>query len=129
MSCSVVYRTKGPNISLSFCSHCFSLSLHVSSLKEGLDGWTQFPSHLNIPGQERERSRSLVCSCAYLCVLVFGVCVSNTFTDSGLCVKCVTFRAFTLEAAKGIDALSSLAQAWQLLALVYVCKRKKRNTQ
>lgn len=36
----------------------------------------------------------------------------DIFTDSGLNVECVTFWTFTLEAAKGVDALSSLAQAW-----------------
>lgn len=48
------------------------------------------------------------------------MCESNTFTDSGLCVESVASWTFTLEAAKCVDALSSLAQAWQLLALIDV---------
>lgn len=48
------------------------------------------------------------------------MCESNTFTDSGLRVESVASWTFTLEAAKSVDALSSLAQAWQLLALIDV---------
>lgn len=72
MSCCVVCRARGSNASLSFCSQCFFLPLHVSSLNEGLDGWTQFPSNWNLPRQELERNRSPVCSC------VGGVAVKNT---------------------------------------------------
>ena len=39
-------------------------------------------------------------------------CVVRTFTDSGLSVERVTSGTFTLEAAKGVDAISSLAQSW-----------------
>lgn len=56
------------------------------------------------------------------------LCVSNTFTDSGIYVESVASWTFTLEAAKGVDALSSLAQAWQLLALIDVCQREKEST-
>lgn len=66
MSCSVVYGTKRSNISLSFCTRCFFLSPHVSSLNGGLDGWTQFPSHSNVLGQELERNRSASCVCVRL---------------------------------------------------------------
>lgn len=55
------------------------------------------------------------------------MCESNTFTDSGFCVEGVASWTFTLEAAKGVDALSSLAQARQLLALIDVCQREKRK--
>lgn len=44
----------------------------------------------------------------------------DIFTDSGIWVEGVASWTFTLEAAKGVDALSSLAQAWQLLALIDV---------
>lgn len=99
----------------------------MSSLNEGRYGWTQFPFHWNVPGQELERKRSPVCSC--VCEAAQSVCVCVTFTDSGVCVESVASRTFTLEAAKGVDALSALAQAWQLLALVDVCQKEKGNTQ
>lgn len=63
----------------------------------------------------------------WVCIEIH-VCVSNTFTDSGFCVEGVASWAFTLEAAKGVDALSSLAQAWQLLALIDVCQREIKDT-
>lgn len=57
------------------------------------------------------------------------LCASNTFTDSVIYVEGKASWAFTLEAAKGVDASSSLAQAWQLLAFVDVCQREKGNTE
>lgn len=57
MSCSVVYRTKRSNKSLSFC-------------------WTQFPSHWNIPRQELEKNRSPVCSCVCVCLIPSQTLVS-----------------------------------------------------
>lgn len=58
------------------------------------------------------------------------VCADDTFTDSGICVECVAFWTFTVEAAKSVDALSTLAQAWQLLALVdvYHGEKKKKSS-
>lgn len=53
------------------------------------------------------------------------MCVSDTFTHSGVRVQSVASRTFALEAAKGVDAPSSLAQTRQLLALVDVCQRQK----
>lgn len=53
------------------------------------------------------------------------MCVSDTFTHSGVRVQGVASRTFALEAAEGVDAPSSLAQTRQLLALVDVCRRQK----
>lgn len=53
------------------------------------------------------------------------MCVSDTFTHSGVRVQSVASRTFALEAAEGVDALSSLAQTRQLLALVDVCQRQR----
>ena len=44
-----------------------------------------------------------------------------TFTDAGLFVEVVARRTLALEAAEGVDAVPSLAQARQLLALIDVC--------
>lgn len=52
------------------------------------------------------------------------VFVPDTFTHSGVRVQSVASRTFALEAAKGVDALSSLAQTWQLLAFVDVCRQR-----
>lgn len=53
------------------------------------------------------------------------MCVPDTFTHSGVRVQSVASGTFTLEAAEGVDALSSLAQTRQLLALVDVCQRHR----
>lgn len=53
------------------------------------------------------------------------VSVTDTFTHSGVRVQSVASRTFALEAAKGVDALSSLAQTRQLLALIDVCQRQR----
>ena len=70
---------------------------------------------------------SPMCLCVFVAAqkYTFG---SYTFADSGFCVEDVASWTFTLEAAEGVDALSSLAQAWQLLALIDVCQREKGNT-
>lgn len=55
------------------------------------------------------------------------MCVPDTFTHSGVRVQSVASRTFALEAAEGVDALSSLAQTRQLLALVDVCQRQRMD--
>jgi len=44
----------------------------------------------------------------------------STFTDSCLFTEVVAFRTFTLEAAKSIDAISTLAETWQFLTFINV---------
>lgn len=44
----------------------------------------------------------------------------NTFTDPGVLVQVVAQGTLALEAAEGVDTVPSLAQPWQLLALVNV---------
>lgn len=58
-----------------------------------------------------------------MCVCV-RACAPDTFTHSGVRVQSVASRTFALEAAEGVDALPSLAQARQLLALVDVCRQR-----
>lgn len=53
------------------------------------------------------------------------MCVPHTFTHSGVRVQSIASGTFALEAAEGVDAVSSLAQARQLLALVDVCQRQR----
>lgn len=51
--------------------------------------------------------------------------LSDTFAHSGVRVESVSSGTFTLEASKGVDARSPLAQARQLLTLVDVCRGDK----
>lgn len=44
----------------------------------------------------------------------------STFTDSCFFSEVVPFRTFTLEAAKSIDAISTLAETWQFLTFIDV---------
>ena len=51
-----------------------------------------------------------------------------TFTDAGLFVEVVARRTLALEAAEGVDAVPSLTQAWQLLALIDVYNTNTRRS-
>lgn len=51
--------------------------------------------------------------------------LSDTFAHSGVRVESVSSGTFTLEASKGVDARSPLAQARQLLTLIDVCRGDK----
>lgn len=44
----------------------------------------------------------------------------GTFADASVLVEVVAKGTFTLEAAKGVHTVATLAEAWQLLALVNV---------
>lgn len=44
----------------------------------------------------------------------------GTFTDARLLVEVVSGGTLALEAAEGVDTVSPLAQAGQLLAFIYV---------
>lgn len=47
-----------------------------------------------------------------------GCAFINIFTDASLLIEIVTSWTFTLETAKGVHTVSTLAETWQLLALV-----------
>lgn len=50
-----------------------------------------------------------------------------TFTDTSFFTEVVPMGTFTLEAAKCIDAVSTLAEARQLLAFINVCVKRERH--
>lgn len=50
----------------------------------------------------------------------------STFTDSCLFTEVVAFWTFTLEAAKSIDAISTLAETWQFLTFINVWKQRTK---
>lgn len=52
----------------------------------------------------------------------------STFTDSCLFTEVVAFWTFTLEAAKCIDAISTLAETWKFLTFINIWKQRKKPT-
>lgn len=45
-----------------------------------------------------------------------------TLADAGVLTEVIPSRALALEAAEGVDTVTSPAQPWQLLALIDVCR-------
>lgn len=61
------------------------------------------------------------CICVFELVTEFWSVISFsvlTLTDASLLIEVVACWTLTLETAKGVDTVSTLAETWQLLALV-----------
>lgn len=89
---------------------------HLSHMSPFLGGWSEFPSQWTHP------LRNIWLRAGHP---VSWREHSDTFADSGVCVESVASGTFALEASKGVDAHSPLAQAWQLLTLVDVCRKQR----